>query len=321
MGQKAGTKTTKRKVSFETAIAIANILLTIITGIVITIYLQNKSLLFQEQLQVRDQEFQRQLLELQKAEEQKSSMAYIQVSSLCLWGQQCSGAGGIQVTNSGAAPAENLRIAIYIDRVNSHWEEQITSIDKFDFTTTNASLPYTTEITNTAYRPTLSYPKQLKGNNTLIINIEKLPPDESIGFIFSPGSKLTMEQKTVTTRATITAPGNIASAWDRFLFSHMEEYMSKYESISLLLYEMTCNNCEYSRKFDTFLIPSLIRLEGVEFLNEIELNALNQEVAQVEIKSSYWVTKTSTENLPPDYLNLLLEANDNGDYSITQSNP
>lgn len=317
MGQKAGTKQPKRKVSTETAIAIANILLTIITGIVITIYLQNKSLTFQEQLQIRDQEFQKQLLELQKAEEVKSSMAYIQVSSLCQWGQQCSGAGGIQVTNLGAASAENLRIAIYIDRVNFFWEDQITSIDKFDFTTTNASLHFTTEITNTAFRPTVNYPKQLEGDNTLIINIEKLPPDESIGFIFSPGSKLAIKQKTVTTSATITVPNNIASAWDKFLFSHVEEYMSNYGNIALLLYEMTCNNCEYSRKSDTFVVPSLIRLTGMEYLTEIKTNELKQEVVQVKITSSYWVTETS-EDLPPDDLNLLLEANDNGDYSITQ---
>lgn len=198
MAKPASTKKSK-KISIELWIAIGNLLLTAIVGIGIAIFLQAREQRFQAELQNKNEEFQKQIIEIQN----QTQFAHIDISH-----QRRSGGHFIEIKNVGPAIAKNLKIAICIESLNPIWIEQITDISQFEFGKfTNPSFNLSREDTKSS----CNFAFGDDTNNASILTIDLLPSNESIGLTVSLAKGIQLEEIQTSVNTFILIPTEIAT--------------------------------------------------------------------------------------------------------------
>ena len=174
----------------ETWLAIINIVLTAIIGIAVAIYLS-----------VRNEEFQKQFLELQR----NSAIAHLQIINDNEFHYEFA-KDGVTIRNNGMAAAKNVRVIICISEIgrawNDGWNQSIGDISNIEIFFSNPSLIQSQEYT------TVTCEDQLEGvkKNAVLITINSLPANQTVDISVIPTKHATGESKLIRQRAFIIIP-------------------------------------------------------------------------------------------------------------------
>ena len=217
------SKDKTKKLSAEMKLGIANIILTVITGIILTIFFN-----------FRNENFQKELIYLQENVSQAASLANLEIYTTCWNFSSCDGA--IRIVNNGLATAQNIQMVIVIDEVNKEWSQHIKDINIFSIDVLPPSLISTTESTKKSVR---FYSDTLIGNNAYEINVGALPPDSYIDIILQmqyDGEMNTYNEKRTAIVYADSISMDIGDELDYFI---SEEYKIVSFTASAL-----CDNCK-----------------------------------------------------------------------------
>lgn len=229
-------------------VALANLFVTILVGIIVATYLQKDQQKFQAELQSRDQFFQaglqNKLIELEDEIKRKSQLANLKVSVKCSTESNC--VSPIYIYNDGPTVAQNVKIVFYIGQFNYLWSNDITNIEQFTVKISDPSLNYSIEKQKL---DTLVLSERMEGNNAIVITIESIPVGKV--FFISMGIDDAASYKTASSKneLTVSIPKAIFSSFnDENIFILAQPIVEnltwlKYYSVRVFG-KITCANCE-----------------------------------------------------------------------------
>lgn len=255
-----------KKPKLELWIAIANLALTAVVGIAVAIYLQRAEQNFQAELQKKNEDFQRQLVQLQSEVSNDSQSARLNIVSFCDESGtmrttfSCNGVHGFEIENYGQAVAENLRIAVYNYDLSGYWASAINDISQFHFSTPNLSFKLKSETTHT--ERLLTY---IKGDNTIIFTIDKMPPNSKIMFYVYVDPDIPTKNISFIWELPVSYPSANKQIWESqngyLLTSFFEDLVGT--KIANFHGDVSCDNCQKIDGKIAFEIPSLIKVSSV----------------------------------------------------------
>ena len=239
---------TTRKPKLDTLIAISNLILTAIVGIGITLYLNH-----------RNEEFQKQLIELQT----KAELANLVISYQN---------GVISLNNLGPATAQDLRLVFCIYSIDTKWLRSIQHISDFDITIDNPALESSTQIKQSLCDATFY-------GDALQLSIKSFPPQQSLQVQAKPSANISVRTvevkgdvymvesslfKSESSQIWTGRPINWPSSMNEFTGSPLnlalDNYLADNEfKVAEIEISMACQNCNISQ--GNFAISSFIRKE------------------------------------------------------------
>lgn len=270
---KPESKRVSKKLSRETWLAIANLGLTAMIGIVMAIYLN-----------VRNEDFQKYLFDAQN--QSKYANIELTVFEPTIYGDT-SLAGSIGIKNNGPATAKNVRIGICINHVNDLWTNEITDINQFDFYFTDQSLKIQTEYTSTC----ISSLDEKEENDGVVFIIDTLSPDQSSALIINIGKQIQRKAVHSSRQTQILIPRQIIPADSELpSYLHFKEPLSSYLTRAYYMIsfsaQSSCENCTG----DHGINGSIVTLFNWQWKNENALKKTDKYTETgVELFLSYMV--------------------------------
>ena len=316
-------------ISIESWISIANLVLTMVIGIVIAILLKRSEQNFQADLQKKDQDFQVTLqtrdenlqATLQARDEalQKSlvelqitaNQANIQIShhmNMDSRGNayallQNNDGNEIKVANIGNTVADNVTITICLTSVNPAWQEIITSIDKFDIKQLNTAILSASSYTTL----NCEFEFSEKGNNAFRLKIDKLPPGQEaeITIILKDINHFDDSYSTINAFMVIPQTELTKDAEIRWLRMTSVVYtmppltnliMSKL-SVAQFNASASCDNCNVRSDLHSVMIPTIYSIGALDDFKIIDILPSNQ----VRISGKLLVGYKSPQKITNDF--------------------
>ena len=297
----------KKKIGLETWLTIANLLVSIIIGIVITVYINYRN----EQLQI-------QLVKLQSDIQRQSSLAKLEIRPDCPTFVGCN--GGIRIKNNGLAAATNTRLVIIINDVQEIWKPSIAGIGDFDL------MQFPQSINAEVQKFKADTPYQIgTGLNAFQVNIKSLPPQAEITFVLSLSQSALV--KTLDFQKTIVfyEPADNTQYTDNLALTPINTglFFSKYlEAIDKYLIsqfwaagfsaDATCDNCESVASLNRFIVSVLGTTYNYE-AKDVRQTPSEEYAWNINFTGNYKIpAKLDTSPIQlADYLEISLDAETN----------
>lgn len=251
------SKNSRRESRLSNKIGIANLILTAIVGIGVTLYINYRDEVLQKELvylqgEVEEQT-QRELLKLQSEIQEAESMAHLQVKDTCMYIGTCS--GSVAVSNIGSAQAQDTRIVITLQDVSDEWDEVIQDINWFKV----IKLPASLEIGSREDRVDVLYPNnRIVGNNALILTVSEMPPHSGVDMVIMLDEELRkgldVREVSVDRDVTVYLPRSDEEIYFRIA---LQKYFENSYSIARFSIESNCNNCTGGEVSDTAHVSAL----------------------------------------------------------------
>jgi len=207
-------------------LSIANLFLTAIVGIGIALYLQT-----------RNEELQKQVVTLQTDLERRTEFANLKLACTSI---DCTSSNGVEITNSGLAPAKNVRLTINIGWVYADWKNSVIDINQFDIVPRNLSLSLNIEDERLPIGN-----QDISGDNTKVITFEYLPPNSKTIIVLQPANSLPMYGAYNDQTFSLVIPSEYGSNWEQYdLASIVGNKVSYLLQIANFHASISCANCE-----------------------------------------------------------------------------
>jgi hypothetical protein len=289
-----------KSVGLETWLSIANLLVSIIVGIFITIYINYRN----EQLQV-------QLVKLQSEIQRQSNLAKLEIQQDCPIFAGCNGA--IKIKNNGLAAATNIRVVVIINDVQETWRPSISGVENFSL------MQFPQSISAEIQKIKVDTPYHVgNGFNAFQVNIKSLPPQAEITFVLSPSQS--MPAKTLDFQKTIVfyEPPTYTQYTDNLALNPINTglFFSKYlESIDKYLINQfwiagfsanaTCDNCESIAALNRFIVSIIGTTYSYE-AKDVKQTPSGVYIWEINFTGNYKIpTQVDTFPIPlADYLEI-----------------
>ncbi len=237
---KTNPKDNVNKISVEMWISIGNLLLTAIIGIAVAVYLN-----------IRNEEFQKQLVTLQN----QTEIAKLDLENAI------TNVDGFKIINQGPAIAKNIRAVVCLYNMHASWENAITDIDNFVVKTENISLNFSKQYTRTECGNS-----SILGNDSLVITLDALSPDQSATFSIGFSNDLPVEYLKVTRKAHLAIdnllyPKNNSLSLEDYLANPVNNYLEEtladesQPAITFLI-DVSCDNCNINKNIEYLYLMS-----------------------------------------------------------------
>lgn len=275
---------------------ILHLLVTIGGGIVLVYRGQQLEL----ELAHRDEQMEKELVQLAAEVERRTSVAHLTASSICLDRYPiCDDA--VEIRNLGPAGARNLRTVITIARIAEPWNLVIDDIDMF----TAKTFPAALEVTAATLSVDVLHPEQeVAGDNAIEITADILPPNAALETLLMLSPSVEVERFRVARRVRI-----YGGTPELPLFPHYYEVLAKYlkERFSVATFRTgaTCDNCEGIEDAGF----SVSTLGAWYYLTMDYLEGPEGPEWVLEVTADYWMPSSSGHE--PDTSVLYLQAGRN----------
>jgi hypothetical protein len=244
----------------ETKLGLANLLLTIITGIVITLYLNYSSQQLQIQLAKQQEQFQKELLQQQADITNKTALAQIQHKRSCATTNPCFTT--IQIRNVGPAIAKNVRTVFLIQSRTSSWRGLLGDSERdLKVMVSPPSLQFS--VATKRVEPISIFPSSrlsnpnIPGKNVIEISVGNLPPETSfdVSLTYTDSVQIATFQSYITT--TLDLGSTSESQSQHVVDSIMLDYLQSKYSMASVDVSSSCENCTLSQDTYTFPLSSV----------------------------------------------------------------
>jgi hypothetical protein len=224
-------KSKTRKITLTNWLTIASLLITAFIGIFIALYI-NK----------RDEDLQKQLILLQG----QNQYSNLEVGTYDYYPSISESVGGtlpeIIITNKGPATANEISIAVCIANINLIWQSSIMNINQFDISVSPQSYKVLTELKSTCLD------SDLKNNNLLVLNIDSLPPNQSITVMINIGHTLEYTTVDTTRKASIKIPAAEVPKFSTppfslYFYNKLMYTLDEKFYVSKFVVDISCPNC------------------------------------------------------------------------------
>lgn len=268
----------KNKFSVDNWIGIGNLALIVISGIFVTIYLQNQNQKFQTELQERDAKIQQQMLDLQE----QSKLAKITVE----YNNSQYLKSDFAIRNDGTAVAENLNIVICLNEIDYSWKSEISSTDDFVFRFQNPAILARQTYVN---KPDCGF--STTANNAVEIFLGALAPKQSIFMTVEFKTQPPLQNSSLGTTTSIKIPNATLEKvqlplddWGKtqvYIWQIIFDFLTEKYAVAKFGVSVYCTNCTFNYYPDKPLCISPLGflyfndadvVKGDEFVNYTFLN-------------------------------------------------
>ena len=288
--KKSRPSQSRKKLSVSNWLSIANLFLTVITGIVIALYLHASDQNFQLQLKQRDEEIQKQLIDLQN----QSKLALIQVDTEREFALRGFGDVRISVRNNGPAVAKGMRLFICFDQIRYVWAPAINDIDQLSIRLMEASYQYGQQ----SIKSDCGFKRAGINNDAKLFTIDSLSPNQTITIVAGiPVQLINMQdnpeirevqRETYIKIPRALIPQNPPLFIEDYVETHVTKYLDEIFTIgSITLTDVSCENCSVQRDLNSQNIRTIIRWDWLD--SQIIAENENYTEATFLFSGVYWV--------------------------------
>ncbi len=264
-------KKKSKSLNWERSLNIANLVLTAVIGIFVALYLKSREENLAITLAQRNEEFQRQLIDIQA----KAEFAQLEVVEYCLNVLTCN--GGFSIKNIGPAVAKNIKLVVFVNKIYSPWVDIVHNIESFEFKVDNPSL----QININPVRVNTINGLDMLGNNAYEVSIDNLPPNSTGIFSIMLKNDNYVETTFIKTFSVkylidLGGPGHY------IIHRPMTKFLESKFSVAHFLVNASCDNCQGNNS-GVYITASSLTNWNNTVLKQETTNDLQLEFFEIKI--------------------------------------
>lgn len=256
---------------WERSLSIANLVLTAVIGILVALYLKSRDEDLALTLAQRNEEFQRQLIDIQT----KAEFAQLEVTEYCLNILTCN--GGFSIKNIGPATAKNIKLVVFVNKVYSPWVGIVHDIDSFEIKVDNPSL----QVNISSVGVSTINGLDMLGNNAYEVSIDNLPPN-SMGTFSMALQDDNYVETTLTKTFSVKYLIDLGGPGHYIIHRPMTRFLESKFPVAYFLVNASCDNCQGNSSGVYIIVSSLTNWSN-RVLKQETINGLQLETFEIEI--------------------------------------
>lgn len=260
-----------KSLNWERSLSIANLVLTAVIGIFVALYLKSRDESLALTLAQRNEEFQRQLIDIQA----KAEFAQLEITEYCLNVLTCN--GGFSIKNVGPATAKNIKLVVFVNKVYSPWADIVHDIGSFELKVDNPSL----QVNINPVRVSTINGLDMSGNNGYEVSIDNLPPN-STGIFSVVLQNDNYVEVTFTKTFSVKYLIDLGGPGHYIIHHPMTKFLESKFPVAYFLVNASCDNCQGNNS-GVYITVSSITNWNNSVLKQETINGLQLETFEIKI--------------------------------------